>query len=92
MLNYEFTWDAFENKAAFSERNIYVQFKMYDELYYVVLPLLEDPKVQTHASITKVEKSRRFGNRMNVVIELMIPKGLKDVAVSNERQIKRRIG
>ena len=28
---YEFTWDAFENKRAFSERNIYVQFKMYDE-------------------------------------------------------------
>ena len=62
-----------------------------DELYYVVLPLLEDPKVQTHASITKVEKSRRFGNRMNVVIELTIPKDLKDVAVSNERQIKRSL-
>ena len=29
--SYEFTWDAFENKRAFSERNIYVQFKMYDE-------------------------------------------------------------
>ena len=28
---YEFTWDAFENRNAFSERNIYVQFKMYDE-------------------------------------------------------------
>ena len=28
---YEFTWDAFENKRAFSERNIYVRFKMYDE-------------------------------------------------------------
>ncbi|SHH11516.1 DnaJ domain-containing protein [Butyrivibrio fibrisolvens DSM 3071] len=28
---YEFTWDAIENKSAFSERNIYVQFKMYDE-------------------------------------------------------------
>ena len=30
-VSYELTWDAFENNAAFSERNIYVQFKMYDE-------------------------------------------------------------
>jgi hypothetical protein len=60
-----------------------------DELYYVVLPLLEDPKVQAHASVTKVEKSRRAGKRMNVVIELTIPKNLTDVAVSNEEQIKR---
>ena len=60
-----------------------------DELYYVVLPLLEDMKVQAHALITKVEKSRRFGNRMNVVIELAIPKDLKDVPVSNAKIIER---
>ncbi len=60
-----------------------------DELYYVVLPLLEEPRVQAHASITKVEKNRRFVNRMNVMIELTIPKDLADVAVSNEEQIKR---
>ena len=62
-----------------------------DELYYVALPLLEDMKVQAHALITKVEKSRRFGNRMNVVIELAIPKDLKDVPVSNGRIIERLI-
>ena len=59
-----------------------------DELYYVVLPLLEDPKVQAHASITKVEKSRRSGKRMNVVIGLTIPKELKDVPVSNGKLLE----
>ncbi len=59
-----------------------------DELYYVVLPLLEDPKVQAHASIIKVEKSRRFGKRMNVVIELTIPKDLADRTVSNKNLIE----
>ena len=29
--SYEFTWDAFENKSAFSERNIFFRFKIYDE-------------------------------------------------------------
>ena len=28
---YEFTWDAFENKEAFSERNVFFQFRIYDE-------------------------------------------------------------
>ncbi len=60
-----------------------------DELYYVVLPLLEDPKVQAHASVTKVEKVRRSGNRMNVVIELTIPKELKDIPVSNGKLIEK---
>ena len=58
-----------------------------DELYYVILPLLEDPKVTVHASITKVEKSRKSGNRMNVVIELAIPKNLKDIPVTNSKLI-----
>lgn len=62
-----------------------------DELYYVVLPLLEDMKVQAHALIIKVEKSCRSGNRMNVVIELAIPKNLKDVPVSNGKIIERLI-
>ncbi len=60
-----------------------------DELYYVVLPLLEDPKVQAHASVTKVEKMRRSGKRMNVVIELAIPKELKDIPVSNGKLIEK---
>ena len=58
-----------------------------DELYYVVLPLLEDPKVQAHASVTRVEKNRRFGNRLNVEIELAIPKNLTDATVSNGKLI-----
>ena len=29
---YEFTWDAFENKRAFSMRNVFFQFKIYDEV------------------------------------------------------------
>lgn len=62
-----------------------------DELYYVVLPLLEDPKVQAHASVTKVEKNRRFGKRMNVVIELTIPKSLKDAPVTNGKLIEKLI-
>ncbi len=60
-----------------------------DELYYVILPLLEDPKVQAHASITKVEKSRRAGKRMNVEIELTIPKSLKDTLVTNGKLIEK---
>jgi hypothetical protein len=62
-----------------------------DELYYVVLPLLEEPKVQAHASITKVEKSRRSEKRINVTIELTIPKELKDVPVSNRKLIEKLI-
>lgn len=60
-----------------------------DELYYVILPLLEDPKVQAYASITKVEKSRRAGKRMNVEIELTIPKSLKDTLVTNGKLIEK---
>lgn len=62
-----------------------------DELYYVVLPLLEDPKVQAHASVTKFEKSRRAGKRMNVVIELTIQKNLKDTPVANGKLIEKLI-
>lgn len=59
-----------------------------DELYYVVLPLLEDPKVQANASITKIEKNHRFGKRMNVVIELAISSNLIDRTVSNKNTIE----
>ncbi len=59
-----------------------------DELYYVVLPLLEDPKVDARATITKVESSRRKKERVSVAIELAIPKDLTDIPVSNERLIK----
>ena len=59
-----------------------------DELYYVVLPLLEDPKVDAHATITKVDSSRRNKERMHVVIELAIPKTLTDTPVSNDKLIK----
>lgn len=59
-----------------------------DELYYVVLPLLEDPKVDAHATITKVDSSRRSKERVHVAIELTIPKDLTDTPVSNEKLIK----
>ncbi|WP_022779893.1 DnaJ domain-containing protein [Butyrivibrio sp. AE3009] len=59
-----------------------------DELYYVVLPLLEDPKVDSHAIITKVDSSRRNRERIHVAIELTIPKDLTDTPVSNEKLIK----
>ncbi|WP_051688538.1 J domain-containing protein [Butyrivibrio sp. AE2032] len=184
---YEFTWDAFENKRAFSERNIFFQFKIYDEalppskmargrfvwdpdmeefplftksvleackelitdhesiqapdkvkdifhlmmqeyilpadaarklgkklsedettetftfkgfmkddqisfdedeLYYVVLPLLENPKVNAHTTITKVEHTRRIKDRTHVSIELTIPKDLTDTPSSNADRIK----
>ncbi len=59
-----------------------------DELYYVVLPLLEDPKVESHATIKKVENGRKGSSRMHVVIELSIPRDLQDTPVSNDKLIK----
>ena len=59
-----------------------------DELYYVVLPLLEDPKVDAHATIIKVDSGRRNKERIHVAIELTIPKDLTDTPVSNEKLIK----
>ena len=59
-----------------------------DELYYVVLPLLEDPKVDAHATITKVDSSRRNKKRIHVAIELRLPKNLTDIPVSNGQLIK----
>lgn len=59
-----------------------------DELYYVVLPLLEDPKVDAHATITKVDSSCRNKERIQVAIELRFPKNLTDIPVSNGQLIK----
>ena len=59
-----------------------------DELYYVVLPLLEDPKVDAHATITRVDSSRRNKEHIRVAIELSIPKDLADILVSNGKLIK----
>ncbi|MBE5836008.1 MAG: hypothetical protein E7309_15435 [Butyrivibrio sp.] len=59
-----------------------------DELYYVVLPLLEDPKVDAHATITKVDSSRRNKERIHIAIELRLPKNLTDIPVSNGQLIK----
>ncbi|MCR5557813.1 MAG: J domain-containing protein [Butyrivibrio sp.] len=59
-----------------------------DELYYVVLPLLEDPKVDARAIITKVDSSRRNKERIHVAIELTIPRDLADTPVSNGKLIK----
>lgn len=62
-----------------------------DELYYVVLPLLEDPKVDAHATITKVDSSRRDKKCIHVAIELDLPKDLADTTVSNGQLIKQHI-
>lgn len=59
-----------------------------DELYYVVLPLLEDPRVDAHAGITKADRSRRAKERIHVSIELVIPKDLTDIPVSNGELIR----
>ncbi len=59
-----------------------------DELYYVVLPLIEDPMVDARATIIKVDSCRRNKERIYVAIELTIPKDLTDTPVSNEKLIK----
>lgn len=59
-----------------------------DELYYVILPLLDDPEVEARASITKAETVRRSGSRMHVEIELTIPRNLKDTPAVNGCLIK----
>ena len=59
-----------------------------DELYYVILPLLDDPAVEAHAVITKTETVRKRGNRMHVEIDLTIPRSLKDTPAVNGSLIK----
>ena len=59
-----------------------------DELYYVVLPLLEDPKVDAHAIKTKVDSSCRDKKCIHVAIELDLHTDLADTPVSNGQLIK----
>ena len=59
-----------------------------DELYYVILPLLDDPEVEARASITKAETVRRTGSRLHVEIELTIPRSLKDIPAVNGSLIR----
>ncbi len=59
-----------------------------DELYYVILPLLEDPEVEARATVTKSETTRRSGSRIHVSIRLAIPIMLKDTSVSYTDRIK----
>lgn len=54
-----------------------------DELYYVVLPLLEDPSIDTCARVTKSGSNRRGKERLHIRIELAIPKDLVDTPVVN---------
>ncbi len=58
-----------------------------DELYYVILPLLEDPEVEVRATVTKCDNSRRSGSRMHVDIKLVIPRNLRDIPVSYRERI-----
>ena len=62
-----------------------------DELYYVILPLLEDPEVEVRATVTKCESSRKSGSRMHVDIKLVIPENLKDIPVSYRERIVSRL-
>ena len=62
-----------------------------DELYYVILPLLEDPEVEVRATVTKCESSRKSGSRMHVDIKLVIPVNLKDIPVSYRERIVSRL-
>ncbi len=63
-----------------------------DELYYVVLPLLEDPKVDARAYVTKADSARRGKERIHVAIELTIPADLADTPVSNRNLIREMLG
>ncbi len=60
-----------------------------DELYYVVLPLLEDPNIEAHAALTESAGTRLNGRNLHVVIELAIPKNLGDTPVSNGKLISK---
>ena len=53
-----------------------------DELYYVVLPLLENPEIKSHKTVS---------TRMKATIELTIPKGYADSPVSNKEKILARL-
>ncbi len=60
-----------------------------DSLYYVVLPLLEDPEVEAVATVTKEERSARRKAALHVTIRLDIPRELKDKPVVNRMLIEK---
>ncbi len=59
-----------------------------DALYYVILPLLEDPQIETVATVKSADKISRGEERIHLGIQLVIPKALKDEMVSNMYLIK----
>ena len=58
-----------------------------DSLYYVILPLLEEPEVNTTARMQKLIKTGRNKNTIMVSISLTIPNELQDRKVSHKEQI-----
>ncbi len=58
-----------------------------DALYYVLLPLLEEPEVKVRAQMMKLIKTGRKRNSIMIRIALRIPKNLKDIPVSYKEQI-----
>ncbi len=59
-----------------------------DALYYVILPLLEDPEIEVSAAITGIDKIRCGKTRIHVAIALAIPRVLTDKPVVNGELIK----
>ncbi|WP_026507655.1 J domain-containing protein [Butyrivibrio sp. MC2013] len=59
-----------------------------DALYYVVLPLLEDMRVDARAVIKKVDNSSSRKGILHIVIELAIPRNLTDIPVNNRALIE----
>ncbi len=58
-----------------------------DALYYVILPLLEEPLVKTRGVMKKLIRTGRNKNSIMIRIILSIPKDLKDIPVSYKKQI-----
>ncbi len=62
-----------------------------DALYYVVLPLLEEPNVEVSAQMKRLIKTGRNKNSIMISISLNIPKELKDVPVAYTEQIQKAL-
>ncbi len=58
-----------------------------DSLYYVILPLLEEPKVKSSATMQRLIKAGRNKNSIMLNIRLTIPNDFKDLKVSYKEQI-----
>ncbi len=58
-----------------------------DALYYVILPLLEEPEVKISAQMMRLIKTGRNKNSIMLRIVLKIPKSLKDSPVSFKKQL-----